>query len=474
MQMIARGISRAAHKGNDVSDRHRLSHCSVQCRAMRVQRCDAAAMTDHHIVPITRMAVPRQQNGPICRCADLRSFRRGHVKAPVAFPFSCNRAVPSAHFRRHPVFPATGKGTDKCPADVLRAVVLHEARYQPVAHAAHRIGAIFRQIEYLRGVCLPLLRELRAQQGVEPGVNNGHILFRNGHHIFLFHFDGLRNVIILKLLFILRRVVFRIRHFHSTYTHRFADIAARERLRLALAQRQIRRPEIQRKKVCFHSVGAKRDRTFFQLRIEFSHRAVQYSKARAHLCNMPRVLLRRRGRDGPVSKAPFHGRAVVVRRGVHHPAQAHDDEDEREQKCREDRPHGISCLFIPRKRGGFPDPICCCNRSCQNIPPKKIWGGMENRPAAPPCFLTICRQRCRMFPDAAPATRPPCRTGRRTDAAARCRPSYSRAVSSRSPHRSEIRSASLYSRNTGTAGISVYSFSAPPAAPTLPHGPEKR
>lgn len=59
-------------------------------------------------------------------------------------------------------------GTDKCPADVLRTVVLHEARYQPVAHAAHRIGAIFRQIEYLRGVCLPLLRELRAQQGVEP------------------------------------------------------------------------------------------------------------------------------------------------------------------------------------------------------------------------------------------------------------------------------------------------------------------
>ena len=106
--------------------------------------------------------------------------------------------------------------------------------------------------------------------------------------------------------------------------------------------------------------------------------------------------------------------------------------------------------------------------------PQKIWGGMENRPAAPPCFLTICRQRCRMFPDAAPATRPPCRTGRRTDAAARCRPSYSRAVSSRSPHRSEIRSASLYSRNTGTAGISVYPFSAPPAAPTLPHGPEKR
>ena len=148
---------------------------------------------------------------------------------------------------------------------------------------------------------------------------------------------------------------------------------------LALAERQIRRSEIQRKKVCFHSVGAKRDRTFFQLRIEFSHRAVQYSKARAHLCNMPRVLLRRRGRDGPVSKAPFHGRAVVVRRGVHHPAQAHDDEDEREQKCREDRPHGISCLFIPRKRGGFPDPICCCNRSCQNIPPRIISFAGKNK-----------------------------------------------------------------------------------------------
>ena len=51
---------------------------------------------------------------------------------------------------------------------------------------------------------------------------------------------------------------------------------------------------------------------------------------------------------------------------------------------------------------------------------KKIWGGMENHSAAPPCFLTICRQRCRMFPAAVPATQPPCRTGRRTDAAARC------------------------------------------------------
>lgn len=114
------------------------------------------------------MAVPRQQNGPICRCADLRSFRRGHVKAPVAFPFSCNRAVPSAHFRRHPVFPATGKGTDKCPADVLRAVVLHEARYQPVAHAAHRIGAIFRQIEYLAAFACHCSGNSGAQQGVEP------------------------------------------------------------------------------------------------------------------------------------------------------------------------------------------------------------------------------------------------------------------------------------------------------------------